>query len=107
MQEHIEARLRSDRDDYAMRFPKLKNKYWAQVDELRNKMESSLDNRAERIVQNKIKDNLVQKSFDCIIDDLASMDMMSDFAQTVLDKHEQSTSPCPIGHLIPTFTDSV
>ena len=85
---YFEAKFSQERDEYSLCLATLEQNFDAKLENAQNSFLAQLDFNAERAVQNKLKDNLIQASTERILEEIAGSPSIHDLANTIITREE-------------------
>ena len=83
---YFESKFSQERDEYALKLAQIEKKYDKKFERIETDLVTKLEHNAERAVQNKIKDSLIQLSTARILSDLTELLHMEKMVDTIVNR---------------------
>ena len=85
---YFEAKISQERDEYALRLAELKNNMDTNISNAENNFLAQLESNAEQMVQNILKENLIQAFTDRILNEIAKSPLINNLADEIINHEE-------------------
>ena len=85
---YFEAKFSQVRDEYTLRLAELKNNMDAKISYAENNFLAQVESNAERMLQNKLKENLIQASTDQILNEIGKSPSINNLANEIINREE-------------------